>query len=227
MSWITQAQLRRDTPQARQLASQLLAAARWDGSHGLVWTLFSDDPDASRDFLYRQVETGRFLVVSSRVPQAQPEIWETKTLPYAPALTTGDRFGFTLRANPTVSLSRPHRARSHRADVMMEAKRLKGAPLTPDESETAAMAWLLARAPALGVGFDAERCGAGLMPQFATARPPDPETGAPRKTSLTVVDYDGVLTVEDPDRLRSALTGGVGRGKAFGLGLLLLRRLGD
>ena len=227
MSWITQAQLRRDTPQARQLASQLLTAARWDGGHGLVWTLFSDDPDASRDFLYREVEAGRFLVVSTREPHVQPEIWLTKTLPYAPALVAGDRFGFSLRANPSVSLSRPGRARSHRADVMMEAKRQKGGPLTPEEREAAAMYWLQARAPALGVGFDADRCGTSRHGQFQTPRPPDPETGKPRKTSLAVIDYDGVLTIEDPDRLRSALSAGVGRGKAFGLGLLLLRQLTD
>ncbi len=227
MSWITQAQLRRDTPQSRQLASQLLKAARWDGGHGLVWTLFSENPDAERDFLYREVEAGRFLVVSSREPQAQPEIWETRTVHYAPALAAGDRFGFTLRANPTVSVSKPGRARSHRADIMMQAKRQKGAPLTPEEWHDAAMSWLLTRAPKLGVGFDAERCRTGRQEQFQTPRPPDPQTSKPSKASLTVVDYDGVLTVEDPDRLRPALTAGIGRGKAFGLGLLLLRRLND
>lgn len=227
MSWITQAQLRRDTPQARQLAAQLLIAARQDGGHGLLWTLFSDNPDASRDFLYREVEAGRFLVVSGREPKVQPQIWETRTLPYAPALATGDRFGFSLRANPTVSLSRPGRARSHRADVMMEAKRKKGSPLTPDQREVAAMSWLQARATALGVSFELNRCGTSRQDQLQAPRSPDPETGRPRKVSLTVVDYDGALTVQDPDRLRQALTNGVGRGKAFGLGLLLLRPLDD
>lgn len=224
MTWITQARLRRDTPQTRQLTAQLLTAARQDGGHGLVWTLFSDAPAASRDFLYREVEAGCFLVVSGRRPQTQPEIWETRTLPYAPALVPGDRFGFSLRANPTVSLSRPDRARSHRADVMMEAKRRKGAPLTPDERETAAMSWLEARATALGVNFATDRCGTSQQTQVQIPRPSDP-AGRPRKASLTVVDYDGVLTVQDPERLHLALANGVGRGKAFGLGLLLLRPL--
>ena len=145
MSWITQAQLRRDTPQARQLASQLLTSARWDGGHGLVWNLFADAPDASRDFLYREVEAGQFLVVSSREPRPEPAVWVAHTRPYAPTLAVGDHFGFSLRANPTISLSQPGRARSHRADVLMEAKRQKGGPLTSEEREAAAMSWLQAR----------------------------------------------------------------------------------
>ncbi len=215
MSWITQAELRRDTPQARHLAYQLLNASRSNSHHDLVWNLFADDPGAARDFLYREAGQGRFLIVSSREPNGSPDVWVTRTRPYTPALAAGERYGFSLRANPTVSLSRPGRARSHRADVMMEAKRKKGAPLTPEEREAVALDWLQARGDGLGVRFERDRCG--VMRQDRST--------LPRGISLAVVDYDGELTVEAPERLREALTAGVGRGKAFGMGLLLLHRL--
>ena len=36
--------------------------------------------------------------------------------------------------------------------------------------------------------------------------------------------YDGVLQIEDAGRFRQAVSGGIGAGKAYGLGMLLLRR---
>lgn len=221
MTWLTQADLRRDTPQARHLARRLLDAGSWDGGHGLVWHLFADAPDARRDFLYREANTGRFLIVSAREPKGDPAIWNIRSRPYAPALATGQRYGFALRANPTVAVSQPGRARGHRADVMMHAKRQKGSvPLTREEREVAALNWLYARAEALGVTFDADRCATRRQHRM---RLPRLKGAAP--ATITVVDYEGVLSVVAPDRLAAALTAGIGHGKAFGLGLLLLRHL--
>jgi CRISPR system Cascade subunit CasE len=41
---------------------------------------------------------------------------------------------------------------------------------------------------------------------------------------LSVIEFDGVLTVHRPDGFLAKLASGFGRGKAFGLGLMLLRR---
>ena len=43
--------------------------------------------------------------------------------------------------------------------------------------------------------------------------------------ALAVAEFDGVLEVDDAEKVRSALGAGLGRGKAFGLGLLSLGRL--
>lgn len=221
MTWLTQAELRRDTPQARQLAGQLLRAGRWDSGHGLVWNLFADDTGTRRDFLYREVEAGRFVIVSAREPRGEPAIWTIRSRPYAPRLATGQRYGFALRANPTVAVVQPGRARGHRADVMMHAKHRKGGTsLTREEREKAALDWLYARAGRLGVAFDADRCATRRQDQLKLARP-----GGARPAAVTLVDYEGVLTIVEPDRLAAALTAGIGHGKAFGLGLLLLRHL--
>ena len=41
---------------------------------------------------------------------------------------------------------------------------------------------------------------------------------------LLSVTYEGLLTVTDAQKFRDALTGGIGRGKAYGMGLLTIVR---
>ncbi|WP_337188080.1 type I-E CRISPR-associated protein Cas6/Cse3/CasE [Phenylobacterium sp.] len=219
MTWITHAELRRDTPQARQLAACLVQGSGSAG-HNLVWNLFADDPDATRDFLYREIAPGRFIVVSARPPAGLPEVWTMTSKPYAPRISAGDDFAFMLRAQPTVALSQPGRARSLRRDVFIHAKKRKGGPLSACERQAVALEWLFAREDRLGVAFDRERCG---MMRDDTLTP-KPAT-APR-ARMQVADFEGRLSVRDPARLTAALTAGVGPGKAYGLGLLLLKPAG-
>jgi CRISPR system Cascade subunit CasE len=40
-----------------------------------------------------------------------------------------------------------------------------------------------------------------------------------------VLDINGVLTVKDPERFLVALASGFGRARAFGYGLMLIRRV--
>ena len=48
--------------------------------------------------------------------------------------------------------------------------------------------------------------------------------GAP--IELATLEFDGALTVEDPARFVAGVVCGFGRARAFGRGLMLLRRLG-
>jgi CRISPR system Cascade subunit CasE len=41
---------------------------------------------------------------------------------------------------------------------------------------------------------------------------------------LSVIEFDGMLTVREPDMFLAHVARGFGRGKAFGLGLMLVRR---
>lgn len=50
-----------------------------------------------------------------------------------------------------------------------------------------------------------------------------PEKG--RRAGFSSLDYEGVLTVTDPDSLVKMLNTGLGKAKAFGCGLMLVRRL--
>ncbi|MDO5697168.1 MAG: type I-E CRISPR-associated protein Cas6/Cse3/CasE [Dermatophilus congolensis] len=47
---------------------------------------------------------------------------------------------------------------------------------------------------------------------------------ARRRVTISRARFDGVLTVTDPEALRAAMTGGMGRAKAYGCGLMTLAR---
>jgi len=50
----------------------------------------------------------------------------------------------------------------------------------------------------------------------------DEANGTRHDVRLTSVTYDGRLRVTDPDALRRTLTGGLGKAKAYGCGLMTL-----
>ena len=225
MTWITRATLRRGSPARAALASLLVDASGRDVGHRLVWTLFADDPNAERDFLYREAEAGRYFIVSQRPPSDPQGLWESDTKPYAPAFRAGLRLGFSLRANPTRWVKTALKPTGSRVDVVMHAKTAwrKAKPsetFGPDEAEAAALAWLYDREDRLGVRFDRAFCaGAGYRQIKIARKSQDP-------IRFSVVDYEGAFEIVDPDALTKAAFEGVGKAKAHGCGLLLTRSIG-
>ena len=51
-----------------------------------------------------------------------------------------------------------------------------------------------------------------------------PRTGG-EPAEIGVLDFEGCLTVDDPERFLAAVTCGVGRARSFGCGLMLVRRV--
>jgi CRISPR system Cascade subunit CasE len=219
MTWLTRAELRRDEPAQKALARMLLDEGARDVGHRLVWSLFTNDPEAKRDFLYREAEVGRFLILSGRPPADPLGLWQIQSKPYAPFLASGLRLGFALRANPAQSVKMAGRDRGVRVDAVMHAKRHADRPFGPEDVEAAALAWLFARETRLGVAFDRDRCSAGGYHQVSVAR------AGKRPIRHSVIDFEGVLEVVEPAHLAAALAGGVGKARAFGCGLLLLRSM--
>jgi CRISPR system Cascade subunit CasE len=166
----------------------------------------SDDFTAAR-LLFR-VDVGRngdldLLAQSKTAPQ-----WERLTLTAGyllsppevkevdPVFTTGQRMAFRLRANPTIK----HKGK--RIGIRKDAEQL---------------AWL-ARKAELG-GFSV----------FTAAVAPDAwvnsRTARGFETTLNAVEFNGVILVSDPQRLRETLEAGIGSAKGFGFGLLSLARI--
>lgn len=213
MSYITQAELRRDSAGQRALAD-LVNGRVSDEGHRLIWTLFAH-PKAVRDFVFRRTAAFSYLIVSARPPVDPASLWTLRSKPYAPRLTADDRVRFALRANPTQSRRVESRARGQRVDAITAhapGQRLSGAAI-----QAQALAWLLRRERALGVRVDPEALRADNYRRFLV-----PRDGAP-PAQLSSIDLEGVLTVEDPIRLARAAREGVGHARAFGCGLLLLR----
>ncbi|MBB2203480.1 type I-E CRISPR-associated protein Cas6/Cse3/CasE [Gluconacetobacter takamatsuzukensis] len=217
--------LRRDAPV--QAFARLLVpegqAQQHGAAHHLLWALFGDTPDRDRDFLWRQVEPGRYMVLSARPPMDTHGLFAIESRPFAPVLHEGDRLRFLLRANATVDRKMPGKTRSQRHDVVMDAlhhlPRDKRAPARVDAVASAAAAWL-------------ERQGArsGFVPEApVTVEAYDvlriARAGAPR-VSFGVVDLTGDLMVAAPADFVATLLRGFGRARAFGCGLMLIRRAG-
>jgi CRISPR system Cascade subunit CasE len=252
--YLSRVMLRRE-PSIDALVRQLLPDDRGDRAHAahrLVWSLFAGDTSRKRDFLFREMEPGKgisgsrtsFLVLSHGIPDDH-RLLDVESKPFAPALSKGDRLGFSLRANPVQQSGakkkdgvRIEGSKTRRRDVVMDAlhsvarggDRIKQRPLLIQQ---AGYRWL---------SDHAARSGFRLLAQ----PPPTDEDDEPdddgsllridgyeqlrfaklgRNGRISVLDYDGVLEVTEPDLLVTRIASGFGRARAFGCGLMLIRRM--
>ena len=103
--FLSRISLRRD-PSVATLAPILFDAAgrhRSEASRRLVWSLFADHSDRRRDYLWREDHGRRFYVLSPRPPEDRHQLFDVETKPFEPALASGDRLVFSLRANATIT----------------------------------------------------------------------------------------------------------------------------
>lgn len=208
-------------PSVQALNALLLpqnAGARTDAQHRLLWTLFADDPDRRRDFLWREDREGEFLVVSEREPVPTDLFSRVETKPYAPQNSSGDWLFFSLRANATRS-----KKEGKRVDVVMDAlhpiPKVDRAARRMEIAEREGSAWLGRQGERNG--FMAHHCtvtdySVHALPSHRGPRDAQPQFG--------ILDLQGEIEVTDPDAFLYGLTKGLGRAKAFGCGLMLIRR---
>jgi CRISPR system Cascade subunit CasE len=215
----------REDPSVTTLAPILFDTAgrhRSEASRRLMWTLFADHPDRTRDFLWREDDARRFYVLSSRPPEDRHALFTVETKAFEPALSVGDRLMFSLRANATVSRPRGDKRAGKRDDVVMAALSVvpKGerAGARQEIVHREGLAWLRRQGNAAGFEFDEREVAVDGYEPLAIRGAGD------NALRLSVIEFDGVLTVREPDAFMARLAGGFGRGKAFGLGLMLVRR---
>jgi CRISPR system Cascade subunit CasE len=221
--FLSRARLRRDAPVAA-LASLLVpedAAARAAASHRLVWALFADAADRQRDFLWREEKPGHFMALSARPPDDSHHLFDLDFKPFAPNLSSGDRLGFTLRANPVVARTEARGQRGKRHDVVMDllrdVPRGERATARPEAALTAGRAWLARQGEAHGF----TPIGDAAVDGYDSVRIPRAD-GKP--AVFGVLDISGLLEVRDPSEFLTRLSQGFGRARAFGYGLMLIRR---
>ena len=196
--------------------------------HRLIWLAFGDQPDRERDFLYRADREGdrwTFMTLSAREPGDWGGRLLVESRPFAPRLASGQRLGFSLRANATVSAG-AHGQRGQRHDVVMHLKRQKRDAeegFTQAELvQEAGFGWLAKRGELAGA-FDVveDEVIADAYTQHEFAKRP----GAGKPVRLSTLDLTGQLTVRDPLAMRQLLFNGLGAAKAYGNGLMLIRPL--
>ena len=192
--------------------------------HQALWNLFEVEPNATRDFIYRhEVRNGRpsYYVVSKRPPANNHGIWLIETKQYNPRLSTGQKFAFVLRANPVITIN------SKRHDVVMAEKHRMGYKNIPHAErpplqkivQQAGAKWLNQRAENNGFLFNEEVAKIDGYQLHESQKP-----GSKRSIRFSTIDYQGLLTVDDPGKFEKVLLHGLGKSKAFGCGLLLIKR---
>ncbi len=210
-------------PETRNLGALLADSGDADAGHRLVWTLFPD-PAGQRDFVYREAAKGIYFIVSARPAVDQHKLWHLDCQPYEPEPVAGSRYSFILRANPSMDISR-NNARSMRVDAVMHAKmkaKERGERWSADAERQAALDWLFRREAEIGVRFNREACDASGYQQAVIA--PNRTARDRRAIRHSMIDYDGLLEVVDGAKFIEKLKHGIGRARAFGCGLMLIRR---
>ena len=226
--YLSRLTLRRDAP-TRALAPLLdppEPGQAADAHHRLMWSVFSDHAARVRDFLWRYDGKSQFLTLSARAPAPNDLFRPHETKVFAPELSVGDRLQFKLRANATRDRATAGRGpksqrKNRRVDIVMdrlyrEAPRDSRSDLRDRIAETAAHDWMV-------------RQGAsrGFRPQLTVAESYSTlNLGRRRRQGATlgVLELAGLLEVTGPDLFLQALAGGFGRAKAWGCGLMLIRR---
>lgn len=250
MRYFSKAQLDLSQRSARERLLELDNPYR---EHQLLWQLFPDA--AKRDFLFARAseEQPTYYLVSASKPLAPTAAWIVQTRDYQPQLSVGEQLLFKLRANPVSVGKTPRTPQQHQAwlenrkrkglsekdpnhvfsrrirhDVVMQAKRDLGwkslpedeRPLLAELAQQAGTRWLIEREPANGFRLhpDSLRVDGYFQHRFSKKG-----SGLIRFSSL---EFEGLLTVIDPAMfVEKALFNGIGPAKAFGCGLLLVRRV--
>ena len=192
--------------------------------HHLVWSLFADGPDRRRDFLWREMERGTFLILSARQPADHHALFEVaEPKPFAPALAAGDRLRFSLRANPVVRRRVAPHLRSTRHDVVIDALRAHAAGERAEHRlaviREQGFAWLERQARKAGFEVRMDDVGIDGYQQHRVSR-----KGSGPPMSFSTLDFDGMLVVREPAAFLPAVVRGFGASKAYGCGLMLIRR---
>jgi CRISPR system Cascade subunit CasE len=242
--WFTRLTLKREdaaiAPLIQELAPAQPAAAMSMG-HRLMWSVIPEevrtrydrensDRSAGAAFLWRAAQAGRTYYLLGPRPVDSSPFFRIETKPYVPAFRPGDRLSFDLRVNATVArkANADARGRSRRSDVAMDRIRTEEmAATTAGESiesrshrrlkaaEGAAAQWL-ARIGARD-GFDLR---AVSLDSYRVERLPRPGKSA----EIGVFEIRGLLEITDDAHFLQRVLVGFGRAKAFGCGLMLLRR---
>jgi CRISPR system Cascade subunit CasE len=228
--FLSRARLRSDSS-VQAIAPLLLPEdghARLLAAHRLVWSLMSDDPDRTRDFLWREEKPGAFLILAPRPADTNAGLFDVESKPWEPTLRAGDWLGFMLRANPTVARGAGIRmpgqrgVRGKRHDVVMDALHdvTPGARAArwPDAVVAAGRQWLIQQGARVGFEPDADTLRIDGYDTVRISR------SSEKPVEFGRVEFEGVMEVTNPAAFLAAVVAGLGRARAFGCGLMLLRR---
>lgn len=188
--------------------------------HRQLWRLFpgqarearSNGEEVRQGFLFRVEEhqpgqTARLLLQSRREPVPTTGVSVVGTREFCPQPAAGQRLAFLLTANPVKTITDAER--ENKPGKKSDKCRV---PLIREEEQ---LQWL--KRKFIGVAEI----------EVATVLPHAPLyfRKGNRGGKLLTATFDGVMRVQEPAALVSLQESGIGHAKAFGCGLLLVRRV--
>lgn len=211
----------------RRGARKLLASPQ--AMHAAVRAAFPPDIDESHARVMWRVESqSQVHTLYLQGPEA-PDLaslveqagWATRPgdtadmSPLLDSLRLGQEWAFRLVANPVQNVSRGPGVRGK---------------IVPHVTTRQQVEWLMRRADAHGFEIVPHPSGTPSVvvtrrEDLAFSKHDSNHEGARRLVTLRTARFDGILRVTDVDHIRVALAQGIGRGKAYGCGLLSLARV--
>jgi CRISPR system Cascade subunit CasE len=182
--------------------------------HRALWKLFPEDTGANRDFLFHvgQSDQNRaeILMQSNREPiklSGTAKILACKE--YNPTLSAGYRLRFLLIANPVKMINDEGERKNAKGDI----KKCR-VPLIREDDQRA---WIERK---LGAAASLETLiiDPAISIKFRKTR--EDQVG-----KIQPVSFQGILIVENAEAMTALLKTGIGPAKAFGCGLMLVRRI--
>lgn len=197
--------------------------------HVFAWRLMCPDGNSkARDFLFcRHRDAGGkpYLVILSAAapPSIEVEGWDLVVQHHDPKYVAGQKLSFYLRANPTYC---SHQRYGHkRSDMVMGLvgklqRERRGEAVASTEFadiiRDAGLNWLGKKALANGFSFAADEV---TVREYHMIKFPHKRNNI----NLSSLTFEGVLTVEDPEKFLQAEANGIGSAKGFGFGLMLTK----
>ena len=230
--YLSRARLRKNRGEALSAIAPLLIPddpkLQAGHAHSVLWLLFQDTSDAKRDFLWRDEGDGKYMLLSQRPPIDPLGLFELDTKPFEPSLQPGDNLSFSLRANPVLArksaltrVEHAQRKRGKRVDIVMDALKSvppgKRAAVRDEITSRMGTEWLTKQGLANGFTL----LSAPVVDGYSQV-PVERRRGA--AAGFSVLNLTGKLQVNDPAAFLARLPQGFGSAKAFGNGLMLIRR---
>lgn len=199
--------------------------------HQVLWRAFSDHAERKRDYIYRldwQQGSPVIYTVSERMPR-NDSIWDVKTKDYSPQLKKGDKLFFNLRINPIRKRKNPKEpGKSSKIDEIMHYRFLQDKKETESRTEIAERVcsdWLKDRFKNRTTDKNYAMLDSNIRVISYQVRK-FWKRGKEKPVTLGVCDLEGIIQVTEPELfVQEALFKGVGPAKAFGCGLMLIRRM--
>lgn len=198
--------------------------------HKKIWELVSRNENQKRDFLYR-VEYDAYQNIKHIYLLAPNQISSQKNIKiavsprYQPQLETGEFLFFKLRANPIIKRKENGKAKEY--SLVMDAKhqfKKNGQNYQEQFSldeliHDVGMKWLIRKGEQHGFSVKQFEVRTNNDCEYSVKFP------GKKVFTLRTLDFEGKLKIVDADRFKKSLFNGIGSAKAFGCGLMLVRRI--